>query len=185
MIGGDIFSGSGPLVNVPSPYVVWLNSENLFQTWEQGARLGGQIYNAATRAGMQPFQLPTGGSVSLDLGNLIGNLGEAYINARWGGQNVPQGTQNALNHMMNWTSKAENASLLGDIGLPLVDVVPEPPTGGGAGMVYDPVKGKWIRRRRRRRKRLATQSDIKELAALKGVLGQGEAFKTWIATRGC
>lgn len=35
---------------------------------------------------------------------------------------------------------------------------------------------------RRRRKRLATLSDIRDLAALKSVLGNGEAFKTWIAT---
>ena len=38
---------------------------------------------------------------------------------------------------------------------------------------------------RRRRKMLATPSDLKQLAALKGVLGQGKAFETWIATRSC
>lgn len=37
-------------------------------------------------------------------------------------------------------------------------------------------------KRRRRRRRLATVGDIKDLAALKSVLGNGEAFKTWIAT---
>ena len=36
---------------------------------------------------------------------------------------------------------------------------------------------------RRRRRRLATHSDIKDLAALKAVLGAGKAFDTWIATR--
>jgi hypothetical protein len=30
---------------------------------------------------------------------------------------------------------------------------------------------------------LATHSDIKDLAALKAVLGSGKAFDTWIATR--
>lgn len=39
------------------------------------------------------------------------------------------------------------------------------------------------KKRRRRRKMLATPSDLKQLAALKGVLGQGKAFETWIATR--
>lgn len=34
---------------------------------------------------------------------------------------------------------------------------------------------------RRRRNRLATTSDIKDLAALKSVLGGGKAFETWIA----
>ena len=36
---------------------------------------------------------------------------------------------------------------------------------------------------RRKRRRLATHSDIKDLAALKSVLGSGKAFDTWIATR--
>ena len=36
---------------------------------------------------------------------------------------------------------------------------------------------------RRRRRRLATHSDIKDLAALKAVLGSGKAFDTWIAMR--
>jgi len=35
---------------------------------------------------------------------------------------------------------------------------------------------------RRRRNRLATTSDIKDLASLKAVLGGGKAFETWIAT---
>lgn len=37
---------------------------------------------------------------------------------------------------------------------------------------------------RRRRRRLASMSDIKDLAALKSILGGGKAFDTWIATRG-
>jgi len=37
---------------------------------------------------------------------------------------------------------------------------------------------------RRRRRRLATQSDISDLAALKSVLGGGKALDSWIATRG-
>lgn len=37
---------------------------------------------------------------------------------------------------------------------------------------------------RRRKKRLATVSDIKDLASLKTVLGGGKAFESWIATRG-
>ena len=41
------------------------------------------------------------------------------------------------------------------------------------------------KKRRSRRKMLATPSDLKQLAALKGVLGMGKAFETWIATRSC
>jgi len=37
---------------------------------------------------------------------------------------------------------------------------------------------------RRRRKRLATKSDIADLAALKSILGGGKALDAWIATRG-
>lgn len=37
---------------------------------------------------------------------------------------------------------------------------------------------------RKRRKRLATRSDIADLAALKSILGGGKALDAWIATRG-
>jgi len=37
---------------------------------------------------------------------------------------------------------------------------------------------------RKRKRRLATVSDIKDLAALKNILGGGKAFDVWIATRG-
>jgi len=40
------------------------------------------------------------------------------------------------------------------------------------------------KRTRRRRKRLATQSDIADLASLKSILGGGKALDSWIATRG-
>lgn len=40
------------------------------------------------------------------------------------------------------------------------------------------------KKKRRRRKRLATTSDIKDLAALKSVLGGGKALDNWINTRG-
>ena len=61
-----------------------------------------------------------------------------------------------------------------------------------APVVIDNVTGKVTRcdqygnpiRRRRRRRRLATASDIKDLGALKGVLGMGKAFELWIATHG-
>lgn len=40
------------------------------------------------------------------------------------------------------------------------------------------------KKKRRRRRRLATTSDIKDIAALKSVLGGGKALDSWIATRG-
>lgn len=39
-------------------------------------------------------------------------------------------------------------------------------------------------KRRRRRRRLATASDLKDLAALKAILGGGKSLDTWVATRG-
>lgn len=38
------------------------------------------------------------------------------------------------------------------------------------------------KRCRRRRRRLATASDLRDLAALQGILGNGKNFQVWIAT---
>jgi len=56
--------------------------------------------------------------------------------------------------------------------------------GGGAQPVYKKVCGvyKWVTPKRRRRRALATKGNLKDLAALKGILGTGKAFETWIAT---
>jgi len=52
------------------------------------------------------------------------------------------------------------------------------------GMVYKRVCGqwKWVKKKFRRRKALVTQTDLRGLASLKGVLGTGKAFEVWIAT---
>lgn len=62
--------------------------------------------------------------------------------------------------------------------------------GGNGG--EDPMKGMvyakhcgvwgWRKRKTRRRKKLCSDSDLKCLGALKGVLGTGKAFELWIAT---
>lgn len=55
--------------------------------------------------------------------------------------------------------------------------------GAVAGLAADAVDlFEEKKKKRRRRKRLATVSDIRDLAALKSILGNGDAFKTWIAT---
>lgn len=60
-----------------------------------------------------------------------------------------------------------------------------PTDSGSKGMIWDPNAncgaGKWIKRRKRRRQRLATASDIKDIGALKSVLGP-KALGAWIAT---
>jgi len=49
---------------------------------------------------------------------------------------------------------------------------------------WDETSGTYVlkKKRKRRRKQLITQSDIKGLAALKGVVGTGKIMETWIAT---
>lgn len=72
-------------------------------------------------------------------------------------------------------------------GLPGYDVIEEPGECTDPRQMvykYSPAKGGfvWQKKRRRRRKRLATMSDIRDLAALEGVLGKGKLLATWIAT---
>lgn len=58
------------------------------------------------------------------------------------------------------------------------------PLPKNAIMMQDGKIGYVYKSRRRRRRRLATASDIRDLSALKDILGNGQSFKTWIATRG-
>lgn len=77
-------------------------------------------------------------------------------------------------------------------GVPPLNPAMVPPAGstvsvaasGQQGMVYKKVCGqyRWVKQKRRRRKQLATQGDLRDLAALQGILGNGKAFQTWIAT---
>lgn len=110
------------------------------------------------------IQQTTNGGKPVDLGQVLVGLGGQYIQARYGQPQVQQ-------------------AFMPSLGIPGVEVIKE---NVPKGMVYDPNadcgEGKWIKRSRRRRKRLATQTDIRDLSALKGVLGSGEAFKVWIAT---
>ncbi len=109
--------------------------------------------------------------------DMIGQLGGAYIASQ---------TAQPVNYMSPFGPISPTPA----IGVPFFDVIPEAQAGacGTQGMVWNPSancgQGKWQRKSRRRRKRLATQGDLKDLAALKGVLGGGKAFETWIATHG-
>ena len=147
---------------------------------------------AATGPGkLEPLVTKGTQTMSLDLGNLLGTLGSSYIQARYGGPRQPQ--------VMAPTIRAQGPRA-GIAAQP----VALPPTivagglGAAAGEVYDfftddqavqlrdgmridPVTGCVIKKQRRKRKRLATVSDIKDLAALKSVLSPAD-LKTWIAT---
>jgi hypothetical protein len=133
--------------------------------------------------------------MSLDLGNLLGNLGGQYISARWGTPKAPQ--------VMAPTIRAQGPQA----GIAAQPVL-APLIAGGLGalageaydfftedqkealsrmpsapkMTYDPRTGiTSVCKPRRRRKRLATKADIKDLAALKSVMTPAD-LKTWIAT---
>jgi hypothetical protein len=120
-------------------------------------------------------------TMSLDLGNLLGTLGSSYIQARYGGPRVPQ--------VMAPTIRAQGPQA--GVAAQPVDTLFEMGQEGydyffGNGqapknMTIDPVTGRLCKKQRRRRKRLATTSDIKDLAALKSVLSPAD-LKTWIAT---
>ena len=104
----------------------------------------------------------TGGS--MDLGSIITDLGTAYIKTKY----APSPTFVGL-------VAATPAYNVGDLGGDIIDFFTDPATG----TVVSVKKKKPCRRRRRR---LATKSDLGDLAALKAILGNGEAFKAWIAT---
>ena len=111
----------------------------------------------------------------MDLGSILTDLGSTYINARYGGPSVTYAQ-----------APTPTPTIPADFNIPFVDVIPEMPTDNcGGSWVYKKHCGqwKWVRQKRKRQKALATKSDIRDLAALKEVLGNGKAFNTWIATR--
>ena len=158
---------------------------------------------AATGPGkLEPLVKEGTQTMSLDLGNLLGNLGSQYISARWGQPRAPQVMAPTIRAQGPQTGLATTPAFA-----PVVPAI----IGGGlaAGgallgeaydfftedqkealakmpsapkMTYDPRTGMTsVCRTKRRRKRLATTSDIKDLAALKSVLSPAD-LKTWIAT---
>lgn len=111
----------------------------------------------------------------MDLGTLATDLlrqaGSAYIQRELGPRPVGSFVPDVITDALGFD-------------VPGIDIIPQPPAGCGGTPVYKKVCGqyKWVYPKRRRRRRLASQSDLKDLASLKGVLGNGKAFETWIAT---
>jgi hypothetical protein len=120
-------------------------------------------------------------SKSMDLGALISDLGSQYIQTKF----APPAPSLFPTVPAVAAGAAAAAGAMG-VGLPFVDVIPGMPDakacGGRPVYKYHCGEYKWVYPKRRRRKALATQSDLRGLAALKGVLGQGKAFEVWIAT---
>lgn len=107
-----------------------------------------------------PITTKTGGT--MDLGSIITDLGKAYITTKYAPKtSVPLPT-------------VQPAYSLPEMAGDVMDYFVGP-----SGEIVPVEKKKKCRRRRRR---LATKSDLGDLAALKAILGNGEAFKAWIAT---
>lgn len=107
--------------------------------------------------------------MALDLGNLITGLGTTYINARYPQQqNVDWST--SLPEFLGFNTGDQTEIATVAPGCPII------PKGY---FIND--KGEVRKKPKRRRRRLATPSDIKDLAALSSVTNAPEK-KTWIAT---
>ena len=143
---------------------------------------------AATGPGkLEPLVQEGTQTMSLDLGNLLGTLGSSYIQARYGQPQpplilpgAPYGTPPIVAQGPRAGVAARPVDTLFEMGQEGYDYF----FGNGTApknMTVDPVTGRLCKKQRRRRKRLATTSDIKDLAALKSVLSPAD-LKTWIAT---
>lgn len=124
--------------------------------------------------------------MALDLGAIFSGVAQvagSYYGARAQQQNVAY--SGGLGNMVGIPDYGPTAGQQPVLDIPFVDVVG---TTGKKGYVYDPNancgNGKWLRKRRRRHRNLATRGDIKDLSALKGVLGAGKLLEVWIATHG-
>jgi len=123
-----------------------------------------------------PSQVPTQAPApeeertEVDLGDLIGQLATTYISTKYAPQLQPVSAPTYGTGGMDGAIAAQPA-----IGIPFYDIVPEGELAPGGAVFCPP------RKRRRRRRRLATVSDIKDIAALKSIMGPA-MLKTWIAT---
>jgi hypothetical protein len=146
-----------------------------------------QTFAAVGEQKLEPLVQEGTQTMSLDLGNLLGTLGSQYISARYGGPRAPQVIAPTIQ------AQGPQAGVLQPVLAPAVGMglgalageaydffTDDQQAQLGNGMRIDPRTGRPCKSRRRR-KRLATTSDIKDLAALKSVLSPAD-LKTWIAT---
>ena len=146
-----------------------------------------QTFAAVGEQKLEPLVQEGTQTMSLDLGNLLGTLGSSYIQARYGQPQpptilpgAPYGNQTIVAQGPRAGVAATPVDTLYEMGKDGYEYF----FGNGTApknMTIDPVTGRLCKKQRRRRKRLATTSDIKDLAALKSVLSPAD-LKTWIAT---
>lgn len=152
---------------------------------------------------------PTTPRTTMDLGNIIKELGSAYITARYGRPGYDPTAEEIMRRVpgggigggMRLASDTYGIDRMPSVGMQRVSLLPALPgaasTAGKIALNMAAALGLTEitedlliaagaaakTKCRRKRRRLATHSDIKDLAALKAVLGTGKAFDTWIATR--
>ena len=150
-----------------------------------------QTFAAVGEQKLEPLVQEGTQTMSLDLGNLLGTLGSQYISARYGQPRPPvvtaptivaQGPQAGV-AATPVNAPAIIAGGLGAAAGELYDFFTDDQKAqlANGNMRIDPITGRLCKKHRRRRRRLATTSDIKDLAALKSVLSPAD-LKTWIAT---
>lgn len=120
-----------------------------------------------------PAVVPPEEKSEVDLGDLIGQLATTYIQTKYAPGPQIQPVSLAPTYGTGGMDGAIAAQPA--IGLPFYDLVPDETPSFGQAAFCPP------RKRRRRRRRLATVSDIKDIAALKSIMGPA-MLKTWIAT---
>ncbi len=151
-----------------------------------------QTFAAVGEQKLEPLVQEGTQTMSLDLGNLLGTLGSQYISARYGGPKAPQVMAPTIRPQGPRAGVAAQPVFLETLPEMAGDVydyfftdeqkqsLSQMPNAGKVQI--DPRTGRVsMCKTRRRRKRLATTSDIKDLAALKSVLSPAD-LKTWIAT---
>lgn len=153
-----------------------------------------QTFAAVGEQKLEPLVKKGTQTMSLDLGNLLGTLGSSYIQARYGGPRQPQVMAPTIRAQGPRAGVAAQPVFLETLPEMAGDVydyfftdeqkqsLSQMPNAGAGKVQIDPRTGRVsVCRNRKRRKRLATTSDIKDLAALKSVLSPAD-LKTWIAT---
>lgn len=119
-----------------------------------------------------PTNLTKEPNVALDLGTLITGLGTAYIENKYAPQIQPVFNPfSSIPEYLGFSGGGDGGSIVDQGGA----ICPVP-----KGFYITP-SGELRKKAKRRRRRLATPSDIKDLAALSSVTTQSEK-KQWIAT---
>ena len=160
---------------------------------------------------VQSTAVTTQGQKDMDLGDILGGIGQAVdIYGRYRGYRDPgfpvmgrdvlsaAGFQRPPQQFVTAARPQVGTDTFG-VDLPRLGLMPFAGPASLAGKIAQGIAGLGLglaaddiaaiattcakTKSRRRRRRLATHSDIKDLAALKAVLGTGKAFDTWIATR--